>query len=133
MNRKVIGIVTVRRVKILSVLVFGVLPATAPIFGGTITQIIDTTGDGVGRPIQNVCDIAVDRFGNVFVAGFCRSGCSYDNAFKITPSGVITEIIDRTADASNILFIPRGIDVDGNVPWRDMRPIFLNSLVVRPI
>ncbi|MCH7994340.1 MAG: hypothetical protein IIB57_07845 [Planctomycetes bacterium] len=74
MNRKDIGIVTVCRVTILSVLVFGGTPATAPVLGGTITKIIDATGDGAGRPIQNVCDIAVDRFGNVFVGGFCRSG-----------------------------------------------------------
>ena len=54
-------------------------------------------------------DIAVDTEGNVYV-----SGIGSDNAFKITPLGVITEIIDSTGDgAGNPLDAPEGIAVDG--------------------
>ena len=55
----------------------------------------------------------MDVEGNVYVAG---TGSS--NAFKITPAGVITEIIDATGDsAGNRLDAPIGIAVDeaGNV------------------
>ncbi len=46
------------------------------------------------------------------------TGNTSSNAFKITPGGVITEIIDGTGDgASNQLFFPEAIAVDrsGNV------------------
>ena len=57
--------------------------------------------------------IAVDDSGNVYV-----TGSDSDNAFKSTPDGVITEIIDSTGDgAGNRLNGPCGIAVDasGNV------------------
>ena len=54
--------------------------------------------------------IPVDGSGNVYVLGF-----GSDNAFKITPGGVITEIIDATGDgAGNMLNLPFGIAVDGS-------------------
>ncbi len=56
--------------------------------------------------------VATDLSGNVFVSG---SGTS--NAFKITPGGVITEIIDFSGDGAGNLITPWGIatDASGNV------------------
>jgi DNA-binding beta-propeller fold protein YncE len=55
----------------------------------------------------------VDVSGNVYVAG-----ANSDNAFKVMPGGLITEIIDATGDgAGNPLDLPAAIalDVSGNV------------------
>ena len=50
----------------------------------------------------------MDGSGNVYLAGY-----NGDNAFRITPGGVITEIIDATGDgAGNTLDGPWGIAVD---------------------
>jgi len=84
---------------------------------GTITAIIDSTGDGthgLGMP----SGVAVDSADNVYVSGrFCNEmGCSY-NVFQITPDGTITQIIESTGDGTNALYLPRAIAVDsaGNV------------------
>ena len=61
----------------------------------TITQIIDSTGDGAGNGLHSPTGIAVDAAGNVYVTGFGSR-----NAFKITPAGVITQIIDTTGDGA---------------------------------
>lgn len=77
--------------------------------GGTITTIMDASGDGAGNEIDQPRGLAVDQAGNVFVAGF-QSG----NVFKITPAGVITEVIDSTGDgAGNTLTSAYQIAVDG--------------------
>ena len=76
----------------------------------TITEIIDSTGDGAGNTLDGPKGIAVDGSGNVYVTGE-----GSDNAFKITPGGVITEIIDATGDgAGNTLDLPQGLEVDGS-------------------
>ena len=76
----------------------------------TITEIIDTTGDGAGNPLDGALGIALDGSGNVYVACF-----NSDNAFKITPGGIITEIIDATGDgAGNTLDGAYAIAVDGS-------------------
>ena len=80
-----------------------------------ITEIIDRTGSGgqAGNRLGFPTGIAVDAAGNAYVVG-----SSTDNAFKITPAGVITKIIFRTGDgAGNGLDVPFGIAVDaaGNV------------------
>lgn len=56
---------------------------------GSVSTIIDATGDGAEDPLQLPAGAVVDASGNVFVVG------SYsDNVLRITPDGVISEIID---------------------------------------
>jgi hypothetical protein len=88
----------------------------------TITEIIDSTGDGGGNELFYTWGVATDSSGNVYVNG--RD--SY-NTFKIETPGTcstagtpctITEIIDATGDgAGNTLWGPEGVGVDsgGNV------------------
>ena len=53
--------------------------------------------------------VAVDGAGNVYVAGWVS-----DNAFRITPAGTITEIIDASGDgAGNTLDGALSVAVDG--------------------
>jgi streptogramin lyase len=76
--------------------------------GGTVTEIIDESGDGGGNDLQNPRGIVVDDAGNIFVAGQ-----GSNNVFKIRPSGTITEIIDYTGDgAGNSLFDPFDLVTD---------------------
>ncbi len=60
---------------------------------GTITQIIDATGDGMGNTLDGASGIAVDGAGNAYVVD-----SPTDSAFKITPNGTITQIIDADGD-----------------------------------
>jgi len=90
--------------------------------GGTITEIIDATGDGAGNTFFEPSGIATDSSGNVFVVGQLS-----DNVFKISTPGTcstigtpctITEIIDATGDgAGNLQDFPTGVATDssGNV------------------
>jgi len=48
------------------------------------------------------------RIGNVYVAGK-----ESDNVFKITPAGLITEIIDAAGDGTSPFSFAQGIAVDG--------------------
>lgn len=57
-----------------------------------ITQIIDASGDGMGNSVANALGIAVDSAGNTYVTTW---GAGSD-AFRITPGGTITQIIDST-------------------------------------
>jgi hypothetical protein len=47
---------------------------------GVFTQIIDSSGDGVGNRLVGPSDIAVDGSANVYVIG-----TGNDNVFKIEP------------------------------------------------
>ncbi|MEE9294948.1 MAG: choice-of-anchor B family protein [Phycisphaerae bacterium] len=58
---------------------------------GGVPLDIDPTGDGAWNLLNAPTGIAMDRSGNVYLPG--RSS---DDAFKITPGGVITELIDPT-------------------------------------
>ena len=75
---------------------------------GTITEIIDETGDGTNS-LNGPEDIAVDAAGNVYVVA-----SNSDNGFKIEPDGTITEIIDSTADGINSLGRPTGVALDAS-------------------
>ncbi len=76
---------------------------------GVVTQIIDSSGDGLGNELDKPLAIAVDWAGNVYVTGFIS-----DNAFKITADGEITEIIDSTGDgAGNTFTASEGVAVQG--------------------
>jgi len=86
----------------------------------TITQIIDSTGDGTNT-LDDPRNIATDSSGNVFVVGK-----NTNNAFKIATPGTcstggtpctITEIIESTGDGANTLDEPQGVATDssGNV------------------
>ena len=89
--------------------------------GGTITQIIDSTGDGTNT-LDDPRNIATDSSGNVFVVGK-----NTNNAFKIATPGTcstggtactITKIMDATGDGGgNALSEPFDVATDssGNV------------------
>ena len=55
-----------------------------------ISQLIDSTGDGAGNALENPVFLALGPMGDLYV-----SGQTSDNVFRITPSGMISEIIDR--------------------------------------
>jgi len=88
----------------------------------TPVEIIDSTGDG-SNALNLLVTVATDLSGNVFVTGFFS-----DNAFKITPAGVITEIIDNTLDISGNV----ATDLSGNVfvAGRDSNNAFKIALEV---
>ncbi len=99
------------RTRVLTITVLGVialLPEAAQ--SKTITEIIDSAGDGGGNTLTGTCGVAVDGSGNVYVTGYAS-----DNAFRIEPGGSITEIIDSTGDGGgNTLDGTFGVAVDGS-------------------
>ena len=66
---------------------------------GVATEIINSTGDGMGNTLNFPFGIALDSSGNVFV-----SGAFSHNAFQIDPNGAITQIIDSTGDGAGSPF-----------------------------
>lgn len=75
---------------------------------GTITVVIDATGDGQGHELKNTTGVALDAAGNLYVAG-----SQSDNAFKVTPGGTKTQIIGPDGDgAGHVLDGPQGIAVN---------------------
>lgn len=78
--------------------------------GGTITEIINSAGDGMGGTLGGAYGLGVDQTENVYVTSY-GTHC----AFRISPGGVITKIIDQTGDGmGNQLMGPRGVAIDGN-------------------
>ena len=99
-----------RGVDFRSAVMTGLLVFIAPAIGAqTVTQIIDATGD-VTNGLDYPAGIAVDAAGNV-----CVGGRDSNNAFRITPGGVIEQIIDSTGDGGfNGLSAARWVAVDGS-------------------
>jgi hypothetical protein len=81
---------------------------------GSATVLMDATGDGAGNVFgcaasNLICDLEIDGAGNLYVAGQ-----ESDNVFRISPGGVVTEIIDAAGDgAGNPFSFPQQIAVDG--------------------
>ncbi len=62
---------------------------------GTVTKLIDATGDGAGHALDRPTQIVVDDDGTVYLVGTLSH-----NAFKITPDGTIAQIIDSSGDGA---------------------------------
>jgi uncharacterized protein YjiK len=81
-----------------------------------VDVIIDESGNGLGQTLAFPLRTIVDPMtGNIYVSGY-----SSDNVFKITPSGVITEIIDATGEPEDLdnnceRAFDLAIDAEGNV------------------
>jgi DNA-binding beta-propeller fold protein YncE len=97
-----------------AMLSMGALPGqAAPSLSTSITQIIDSTGDGAGHALDRPAGIVVDGSGNIYIAAV-----DTDNVFQIDPNSVVTQIMDSTGDgAGNVLNFPHRMAVDepGNV------------------
>jgi hypothetical protein len=79
--------------------------------GGIVTRILDYSGDGAGNIFQGAEDVAVDRWENVYAVAQFHHYC--DDAFKVTPDGVVTHLIGPGGDGgANSLDQPEGIAVD---------------------
>ena len=79
----------------------------------TVTEIIDSSANGLGNTLSNPDGVATDASGNVYV-----TGTNSDNAFRIAPDGTITRIINETGDGlGNTLDYPQRVATDpaGNV------------------
>ena len=57
-----------------------------------VTLIMDESGDGAGHVMVNPFGMRTDAAGNLYVA------CDSSNAFRVTPAGVITELINFAGD-----------------------------------
>jgi cysteine-rich repeat protein len=66
---------------------------------GSSEVMIDGTGDG-SHAFSGSSDIALDAAGNLYVTGLSSS-----NVFRVTPTGVVTQIIDPTANGSGFPFV----------------------------
>ena len=80
-----------------------------------VDVIIDESGDGLGQTLAFPLRTIVDPTGNIYVSGY-----SSDNVFKITPLGVITEIIDARGEPEDLdknceRAFDLAIDAEGNV------------------
>jgi sugar lactone lactonase YvrE len=82
-------------------------PSTA---APVVTEILDSSGDGLGAEFHEPGDasVAVTAGGDVYATGRVSH-----NAFRISGSGEITEIINASGDeAGHILTYPEGVAVD---------------------
>jgi hypothetical protein len=81
--------------------------------GGTITTIIEAVGDGLGHTVRDPEDLAVDAAGNAFLLSRAQGGGNPE-VFKISPTGVVSAILDADGDgAGNELALPGYATVDG--------------------
>jgi DNA-binding beta-propeller fold protein YncE len=78
-----------------------------------ITEIVDSTGDGMGNPLTDPAGLATTTGNVVYV-----SGRGSGNVFRIPPDDPALEVIDSTGDGmGNPLTDPAGLaaDSEGNV------------------
>jgi len=75
--------------------------------GTSTSEIIGPAGDHCFNGLWNPQAVATDKDGNVYV-----TGDGSFNAFKITPAGMISEIIDATGNGVAPLANPRAITAD---------------------
>jgi len=71
--------------------------------------IITVAGDGHGHLLYYPHGVAIDSSGNVYVVGLISN-----NAFKITPAGTISQIIDKTGFNGDQLKGPDSISAGPN-------------------
>ncbi len=82
---------------------------------GTVLAIIDESGDGMGHSLHGPLGVAVDHAGNVYVPGVgYPDEETGGNAFKITPDGMVAQVIDAAGDGQgNPLLLTGDVAVDG--------------------
>lgn len=74
----------------------------------TATVVINTNVGPSSFADPDHMSVAIDSIGNVYVAGY-----NSHNVFKVTPLGVVTEVVDSTGDGgSNTLQRVLGLSVD---------------------
>jgi sugar lactone lactonase YvrE len=76
---------------------------------GVPKQLIDTTGDGEANVLNVGRSIVADSSNNIFVTGV-RS----NNVLRVTPEGVVSEVIDSTGDTGGPLDSPFSLAVDSD-------------------
>ena len=64
----------------------------------------------LGNSLDGASAIGVDASGNVFVVG-----STSNNAFKITPAGVVTEVFDGVVSGGGDLYSSLALDANGNL------------------
>jgi hypothetical protein len=73
----------------------------------SVTLILDESGDGT-HTMVNPFGLRTDAAGNLYVA------CDSSNAFRVTPAGQVTELIDFSGDGQgHVLLYCRGIALGG--------------------
>ena len=83
--------------------------ATASAWAGpTFVTLLGQQGDGMGNLFTAGQGIAVDSNGNTFASAIFS-----ENVFRISPGGIVTEILDSSGDGSgNNLNNPGGLTLD---------------------
>jgi hypothetical protein len=82
--------------------------------GGTITRIIDATGDGTTPLWPSIPSIATDPEDNLYIASAPpRLGNLADaGVFKVTPFGEISRVVDASGDGTTPLTSPFSLAAD---------------------
>jgi len=78
---------------------------------GSITRILSSVGAGTPGSMRDPSGIAVDSADNIYVAA-CPISPQSEGVFRITPAGVVTQVLDSTGDGLNSANCPVGVAVD---------------------